>query len=132
MSNTAVLATILHCVFSPPGHESGPEKLIGVLNVRMDEATAASVASGQPPVSTAIYSGEPTTQREWSFAGSEPNEAGEVNVVRVVTRQDFSNPYAFQMGKSTKIENQKYKFEPIVKGVCSLMSESDLPEGERQ
>ena len=132
MSNTLVLATILQCVFSPPGHESGPEKLIGVMNIRMDDASAASVAAKQPPVSTASYVGEPAAQREWNFVGSEPDESGQFTVVRVVPSSDFFNPYNFRMGKVTALDDEQYKFEQVVAGVCQLKSESELPEGERQ
>ena len=132
MSNTLVLATILHCVFSPPGHESGPEKLIGVMNIRMDDASAASVAAKQPPIATASYSGEPASQREWNFAGSGPDQSGQYTIVRVVPSSDFFNPYNFRMGKVTELGGEQYKFEQVVAGVCQLMSENELPEGERQ
>ena len=134
MSNTAALAAVLHCVFSPVGHETGPDKLIGVMDVPLDEEYTGKLASMTPPRAELQYVGEPANQREWVFHDADPDDPNGYIIVRLVPTRDVFNPYSFRMGRAIPVGGDQYRFDQIQSGQCELKSSGQnafVPSGAR-
>ena len=134
MSGVAAMAAILHCVFSPVGHESGPDKLIGVLEVPLDEEFTGKLRSMAPPPAEIKYVGEPDNQREWVFHDTDPKDSSGYIIVRLVPTRDFFNPFSFRMGRAISVGGDQFRFDQIQSGQCELKSQGQsafAPSGAR-
>ena len=118
---TSATAMVLSCGLSAtPDGQPAPDGQVVMMNTAIPDNLAASLASGSPPPTKMVFTGEGELEPEW-IVGMKSDPAKGTQISRL-SHDVFG--YKIRIGWALEDSDGRYNFTPTSSGTCQIKTDA--------